>query len=243
MRTVKEVSKLTGVSVRTLHYYDTIDLLKPTQVTSAGYRLYDDAALKRLQNILLFRELQFPLKEIREILDDPDFDPAQALADQIRLLEIKRRHIDGLISFAREIQKKGVTKMSFYVFDQSEIEQYKAEAKKKWGHTKAWKEYEEKAQNRQETQQTAQSMTDLFGEIGKLRHLSPSDGQVQEKIAALQAFITENYYTCTNEILESLGQMYVQDERFKKNIDQAGGANTAGVVSQAFDFYCKGKKL
>lgn len=133
--------------------------------------------------------------------------------------------------------------MSFYVFDQSEIEQYKAEAKKKWGHTKAWKEYEEKAQNRQETQQTAQSMTDLFGEIGKLRHLSPSDGQVQEKIAALQAFITENYYTCTNEILESLGQMYVQDERFKKNIDQAGGANTAGFVSQAIDFYCKGKKL
>ena len=243
MRTVKEVSKLTGVSVRTLHYYDTIDLLKPTQVTSAGYRLYDDAALERLQNILLFRELQFPLKEIREILDDPDFDPAQALADQIRLLEIKRRHIDGLISFAREIQKKGVTKMSFYVFDQSEIEQYKAEAKKKWGHTKAWKEYEKKPQNRQETQQTAQSMTDLFGEIGKLRHLSPSDGQVQEKIAALQAFITENYYTCTNEILESLGQMYVQDERFKKNIDQAGGANPAGFVSQAIDFYCKGKKL
>ena len=80
MRTVKEVSKLTGVSVRTLHHYDAIGLLKPTAVTQAGYRLYDDEALGRLQSILLFRELQFPLKEIQAILDSPGFDRSQALA-------------------------------------------------------------------------------------------------------------------------------------------------------------------
>ena len=80
MRTVKEVSKITGVSVRTLHYYDAINLLKPTKITEAGYRLYDDQALNRLQHILLFRELQFSLKEIKTILDSPDFDPAEALA-------------------------------------------------------------------------------------------------------------------------------------------------------------------
>ena len=86
MRTVKEVSRLTGVSVRTLHYYDAIGLLKPAEVTEAGYRLYDDTALGRLQNILLFRELQFPLKEIKAILDSRDFDPSEALAQQIKLL-------------------------------------------------------------------------------------------------------------------------------------------------------------
>ena len=90
MKTVNEVSKLTGVSVRTLHHYDAIGLLKPTQVTAAGYRLYDDTALARLQTILLFRELQFPLKEIKSILDSPDFDREQALQQQIGLLE--RRH-------------------------------------------------------------------------------------------------------------------------------------------------------
>ena len=126
MRTVNEVSKLTGVSVRTLHHYDAIGLLKPTEVTEAGYRLYDDTALSRLQNILLFRELQFPLKEIKAILDSSNFDPLEALAQQIELLELQYKHIGELISFAREIQKKGVREMNFHVFDKSEIEQYKA---------------------------------------------------------------------------------------------------------------------
>ena len=93
MRTVNEVSKLTGVSVRTLHHYDAIGLLKPTKVTEAGYRLYDDTALSRLQNILLFRELQFPLKEIEAILDNSNFDPQEALAQQIKLLELQQKHI------------------------------------------------------------------------------------------------------------------------------------------------------
>ena len=105
MRTVHEVSKLTGVSVRTLHYYDAIDLLKPAKVTEAGYRLYDDTALGRLQSILLFRELRFPLKEIREILDSPNFNPAEALEQQITLLELQKKHIEKLIAFAREIQE------------------------------------------------------------------------------------------------------------------------------------------
>ena len=86
MKTVNEVSKITGVSVRTLHHYDAIGLLRPTAVTEAGYRLYDDKALGRLQTILLFRQLQFPLKEIKKILDSPHFDPHDALAQQIDLL-------------------------------------------------------------------------------------------------------------------------------------------------------------
>ena len=145
MRTVKEVSKLAGVSVRTLHYYDAIGLLEPTKVTDAGYRMYDDTALSRLQNILLFRELQFPLKEIKEILDSPNFNQEEAVAQQIKLLELQYKHIGELISFAREIQTKGVKIMNFEVFDAKEIEQYKAEVKSKWGNSKAYQEYEQRA--------------------------------------------------------------------------------------------------
>ena len=118
MKTVREVSKLTGVSVRTLHHYDAIGLLKPSRVTEAGYRLYDDTALARLQSILLFRELQFSLKEIRAILDAPSFDPADALTQQIALLELQQKRLTALIAFAREIQKKGVFQMEFQAFDQ-----------------------------------------------------------------------------------------------------------------------------
>ena len=127
MKTVKEVSRLTGVSVRTLHHYDAIGLLKPTRVTEAGYRLYDDAALRRLQSILLFRELQFPLKEIRQILDCPDFDQMEALEQQIRLLELQRQRLDRLIDHARQIQKTGVMDMDFKPFDTKQLDEYAAQ--------------------------------------------------------------------------------------------------------------------
>ena len=113
LMSVHEVVKLTGITARTLHYYDEIGLLKPTEVTETGYRMYGDAALSRLQNILLFRELQFPLKEIKVILDSPDFDPSEAIAQQIRLLELQYKHIGKLIDFARKMQKKGIIKMNF----------------------------------------------------------------------------------------------------------------------------------
>ncbi len=240
MRTVNEVSKITGVSVRTLHHYDAIGLLKPTKVTAAGYRMYDDTAISRLQSILLFRELQFPLKEIKSILDSPNFDPTEALTQQIELLELQYKRIGELISFAREIKGKGVTTMSFEVFDKSEIEQYKAEAKAKWGDTQAYKAYEQKAatQSDLKSDEIANRLMTMFAEIGTLRHLSPSAKEVQEKIAALQKFITDNYYVCTEEILDGLGQMYVDDERFKKNIDKAGGDGTAEFVRQAISVYC-----
>lgn len=238
MRTVKEVSKLTGISVRTLHHYDAIGLLKPTEVTEAGYRLYDDAALGRLQTVLLFRELQFSLKEIKEILDRPDFDPAEALTQQIELLELQYQHLGTLISFAREIQKKGVGEMNFHVFDKSEIEQYKEEAKAKWGGSKAYQEYEQREKSGQDFKEAASQLMKLFAEIGMLRQLPPADPAVQEKIGALQSFITEHYYTCTTEIFRGLGQMYAADKRFKHNIDKAGGDGTAEFAKQAIEIYC-----
>ena len=237
MRTVSEVSKLTGVSVRALHHYDAIGLLKPTEVTKAGYRLYDDTALSRLQSILLFRELQFPLKEIKTILDSPDFDSSEALAQQIELLELQYKRTGELISFAREIQKKGVSAMEFQVFDRSEMEQYKAEAKVKWGDTRAYRQYEEKRENGWENGETARQMMNLFSALGALRHLPPADKRVQEKIGELQAFITDNYYDCTAELLGGLGRLYAEDARFRRRIDRAGGQGTAKFVEQAIGVY------
>lgn len=236
MRTVKDISKITGVSVRTLHHYDAIELLKPTKVTEAGYRLYDDAALGRLQSILLFRELQFPLKDIKAILDSPAFDAEKALAQQIKLLELQYQHIGKLISFAREIQIKGVKQMDFQVFDKKEIEQYKEEAKAKWGDTEAYHEYEQKEDH--DYDKIANRMMSLFAKIGALRELPPCDENVQEKIRELQSLITENYYNCTNDILIGLGKMYVCDERFRKNIDKFGGKGTAEFVGEAIKIYC-----
>lgn len=240
MRTVKEVSKLTGISVRTLHHYDAIGLLKPANITGAGYRLYDDESLKRLQNILMFRELQFPLKEIKAILDSPEFDSEEALGQQIKLLEMRQKHLEKLIAFAREIQKKGVDNMNFNAFDKTEMEQYEQEVRERWGGTKEYAQYEQKTKGKTEKgiQEMADKLLALFAEIGQLREFPPSQKEVQEKIRELQTFITENYYSCTDEILRGLSQMYVMDERMKRNIDHAGGDGTAEFVKQAVEIYC-----
>lgn len=240
MKTVNEVSKLTGVSVRALHHYDAIGLLKPTQVTDAGYRLYDDTALARLQTILLFRELHFPLKEIKSILDSPDFNREQALQQQIGLLELQRRQLDALISFAREIIETGVNNMDFSAFDKTEIEQYKAEVKARWGKTAAYKAFAQKTAGQSENEQAAvaEKLMQIFAKFGKVKHLVPESDAAQAVVEDLRQCITENYYNCTKPILESLGQMYVGDARFKANIDARGGVGTAEFASKAIEMYC-----
>lgn len=235
MKTVIEVSRLTGVSVRTLHHYDAIGLLAPTKVTEAGYRLYDDEALARLQTILLYRELEFSLKDIREILDSPGFDRREALRQQITLLQMQRQHIDELLALARKLEKTGGTAMSFDAFDTKKLESYKKEAKERWGDTSAYREYEA----RPKTDAAAgKQMMDIFAEFGTLRHLDPAGEAPKAKAKELQQFITDHYYTCTPEILAGLGQMYVADERFRENIDHAGGEGTAEFAAKAIAAYC-----
>ena len=241
LKTVNEVSKLTGVSVRTLHHYDAVGLLKPSEITGAGYRLYDDAALLRLQNILLFRELKFPLKEIGRILDCPDFDQNEALSQQIALLTLEHKRLGKLIRFAKKIQKKGVNTMEFNVFDRSEIEEFKKEAAVRWGGTKEYKEFKEREKEGLDTAKSGGELMGLFAKIGELKNLLPADTTVQEKIGALQQFITDNYYTCSKEVLYSLGQMYLQDERFRQAIDRAGGEGCTDFVGKAISIYCKGE--
>ena len=241
MRTVQQVSKLTGVSVRTLHHYDWIGLLKPTKITEAGYRLYDDEALRKLQSILFFRELEFPLKQIMEFLDDPFFDPQAVLADQIRLLEMRAEQLDKLISHARQIQKTGVIPMDFSVFDRSRQDAYAAEAKKRWGKTDAYKEFEEKTAGQTQAQQNAAAdgLMAIFSRLGAIRTADPASPEAQALVKELQDYITANYYTCTKQILRGLGMMYIAGDEMTENIEKAGGAGTAEFAARAIAHYCK----
>lgn len=240
MLTVKEVSQITGISIRTLHYYDSINLLKPTKLSNNGYRLYDETALNCLQSILMYRELKFPLKEIRKILDNPKYDSKKALKEQIKLLELEKKHIEKIISLAYKIQIEGDEKMNFKVFNNEEFNQYANEVKERWGTTSQYEEYENKNKDRskKELESINNRLMNIFTELGTLKHLPVEDEKVQAKIKLLQEFITNNYYNCTNEILKGLGQMYANDERFRDNIDRAGGNGTAKFVNQAISIYC-----
>ena len=236
MKTVHEVSQISGVSVRTLHHYDAIGLLRPTAVTEAGYRLYDDTALASLQSILLFRELAFPLKEIKRIMDDPQFDQATALEQQIRLLELQQDRLSRLIDLARETMKTGVTHMDFTAFDNSKLEQYAAEVKERWGNTAA---YQESAQRpAAEQKDAAAGLMAQFARMGRLRTGDPAGQEAQDAVRELQEFITKHFYTCTPEILLGLGQMYTADDRFRASIDAAGGEGTADFAGKAITVYC-----
>ena len=239
MRTVKQVSELTHISIRTLHHYDAIGLLKPTEITESGYRLYDDAALGRLQTILLFRELQFSLKEIKEILDDPEFDRKVALSSQITLLKLQKKRLDKLIGLAETMYEKEENTMDFNAFSDYEIQQYKEEVKERWQGTNEYREYERRNRSKQKSSDASQQLMELFAKLGALRHLDPANQQVQGKVKQLQQLITDNFYTCSHEVLYGLGQMYVGDERFKQNIDRAGGEGTAEFVREAITLYCK----
>ena len=121
MKTVKDVSEITGLSIRTLRYYDEIGLLKPTKLTEAGYRLYDDKTLEKLQEIMFFRELDIPLIDIKKIMDDPNYDKEQALIAQKSLLEQKRNRLNGIIELITDVMK-GVNTMSFGAFSNEEVQ-------------------------------------------------------------------------------------------------------------------------
>ncbi len=242
MMTVREVSRITGVSIRTLHHYDRIGLLKPAGVTDAGYRMYDSSSLERLQQILLFRELEFPLAEIREILNRPDFDREKVLEQQIRLLEMRRDRLTDLIRLARETKENGGRKMDFSAFGEEEIKRYTEEAKASWGKTEAWHEYENKSAGRTGAEQKAlnREMMELFREFGTVRDQSPDSPEARSLVRRLQKHITEHYYTCTDEILLSLGRMYASGGDFTENIDRAGGIGTAAFVCLAIESALRG---
>ena len=240
---INELAKLSGVTVRTLHYYDEIGLLKPSDVSESGHRLYDELAMETLQQILFFRELDFPLSDIKEIMTNPEYDKSEALMKQKELLMLKRNRLDNLIVLL-ENSMNGDVDMSFKQFDMKGIEdskkKYAAEVKERWGQTAAYVESEEKTNGYDEAQWKflAGEGEALLRSFGKIRNMEPEGEEGQALVKTWQDYITNNFYTCTNEILSGLGLMYIGDERFTQNIDKYG-VGTAKFMAAAIAIYCK----
>ena len=236
---IKEFAEFTGVSVRTLHYYDEIGLLTPARVDkSTGYRYYDEHSLLRMQEILFYRELDFSLKSIGEILSSPHYDKNKALTEQRHLLTLKKERLERLIA-AVDRAMEGEIVMT--AFDNSTFEQYKAEAREKWGKTDAYRQHEEKTGNysKQKWNDLAAGMDDIMAQFALCMKngCTPDSVEAAGLVKALQRHITENYYNCTDQILSGLGQMYVADERFKNNIDKHGNG-TAAFIRDAIAAHC-----
>ncbi|MFC9706525.1 MerR family transcriptional regulator [Paenibacillus sp. NPDC056933] len=224
---VKEVAKLVGISVRTLHHYDEIGLLTPDEVTSAGYRLYSDANLEMLQQILFFKELDFSLKDIKEIISDPSFDREEALNMHRRILLEKRQRLDQMIAtIDKSVQHvRGEIKMTakeqFEGFNFSH-NPYEQEARERWG-DQAVDQANQKLQNQSPEEQKALSdqMNEIYNRLAALRHTDPASAEAQAGILEWYSYLN-NMGTYSPEAFRGLGQMYVDDERFTRNIDQFG---------------------
>ena len=238
---IKEFAALAGVSVRTLHYYDEIGLLKPADVDEAtGYRFYDESSLLRMQEILFYRELDFSLKRIVEILSAPTYDKTEALREQKQLLTLKKERLERLIS-AIDKAEKGENVMK--AFDNSAFETYKAEAQERWGKTDAYKEHAEKTKGygKEKWSGLVAELDAIFDEFALCMKngAEPGGEEARSLVKRLQDHISANYYTCTAEILAGLGQMYVADERFRQNIDKHADG-TAAFAGEAIAHYCAG---
>lgn len=241
MKTVNEVCRLAGISPRTLHYYDQKGLLPPAEISPSGYRLYNEESLSRLRTILLFKELDFSLKEIKDILDNPSFDRREALLQQRELLRCRKKRIEKLITLAESMIEKGDYEMDFSAFDKTEAKRLAEEAKQKWGKTAAYAEYEKNTEGKTDMQMNEKeaALMQQFSEIGKLKDFAPESEEAQAAAESLRQFVNKNFYNCTPEIFEGLGEVYIADDRFKANIDAAGGEGTAEFISRAIKAYCE----
>lgn len=224
---VKEVADLVGISVRTLHHYDEIGLLTPEGTTESGYRIYSKDNLATLQQILFFKELGFPLKKIKEIMVSPSFDRDEALEVQRNMLVEKRRRMDDMISMIEKTirNSKGEINLSekekFEGFDFSN-NPYEQEARDRWG-DQAVDESNDKINKMSKDKQKAlgDEFDAIYKRLATLRHQSPDSDEAQAGIDEWYVYLNKlgNY---SLDAFKGLGQMYVDDERFTKNIDQYG---------------------
>lgn len=224
---VKEVADLVGISVRTLHHYDEIGLLTPDETSESGYRLYSDQNLEMLQQILFFRELDFPLKKIKEIISSPKFDRLEALELHRQVLREKRARIDSMLAtidktirhYKGEIEMTNQEKFAGFRFGENP---YEEEARKRWG-DEAVDRSNARINGMSKAEQKAleDTMNEIYRKLATLRHGSPASAEAQAAIGEWYDFLkTLGEYSL--DAFKGLGQMYVDDERFTKNIDQFG---------------------
>jgi len=248
---VNDLANLAGISIRTLRYYDQIGLLKPTSRSGAGYRIYDESDLEKLQQILFWRELGFSLEQIRQLVNQPGFDRRQALATQIKLLEERARHFQRLADLARDTleSEKGVKKMNneelFKAFNYERMmedhKQYEAEVEDRWGNTEAYRISRERTAKytREDWERINQvQMQNLQDLAGLYQSGVPYDHpEVLEVVERNRRFISDNFYPCSLEVFSGLGQMYVSDERFTAFYDRIASGLSA-YYNEAIQHYC-----
>ncbi len=236
---IGDFAKLSGVSVRTLRYYDEIGLLTPDYVDSGtGYRYYGEASFGKMQEILFYRELDFSLESIKKIISSPNYSKNEALRAQKKLLILKKERLERIIG-AIESAEKGERVMDFKAFDSSTMDEYKAEVKARWGNTDAFKESEARGDSPERQRELECGMNEIIGEFAAAMMSGQEDTDaLAEK---LQNYITQTQYTCTDGILMCLGEMYVADERFRQNIDRHG-EGTAQFIRDAVVSYCKNRQ-
>lgn len=247
MYMINEISKLTGISVRMLHHYDKIGLLVPSKRTGSNYRMYNDNDIARLYQILIFKELEFPLQKIKQILDDENFNREEALKVQRNLILEKKNRLERIIeSIDDNIGNLGgniMSKKDFKAFDYEEVKQhqekYKEETEKRYGQSDAYKESKEKTSkySKNDWESIMGEAGTIYEELANLMDKDPADKQVQKLAEKWRNYITTNFYDCTIEIFRGLALMYVADERFSENIDKYG-EGLAQFLSNAMNVYC-----
>jgi MerR family transcriptional regulator, multidrug-efflux activator len=246
--TVSEVAQLAGVSVRTLHYYDEIGLLKPASVNPSGYRLYSDADLEKLQQILFFKEIGFELSVVKEILDHPDFDRKQALEAHRQLLVEKMERLQRIVNTVDktlEALKGGQTMAAGKMFDgfdmrdiEAHMNQYADEARERYGKERVDAVIQRTSQYSAERWAgIIQKWDEIFRKVAALMDKGPKALEVQQAVHEIRQLITDNFYNCTLDIFRGLGNLYVDDERFTANIDRHG-KGLAEFLKQAIHVYC-----
>ena len=243
---IGELAHRAGVSARMLRHYDEIGLLRPACVTQAGYRLYDGAALTRLLHIRYLRALEFPLEEVERMLAGTQRDTALALSRHRELMRARRAQIDAILDqLDRAIEENAIEPKEEKAMEKTTEHweqirrQYADEARERWGDTQAYKESERRAASRTRAQEdeALAEMDAILEAFANARDQRAEGEQAQALVSRLQAHITARYYDCTDEILAGLGAMYVQDERFRKNIDRFG-EGTAAFMSRAIAHHC-----
>jgi len=243
--TVHRVATLAGVSVRTLHHYDQIKLLRPSSRTAAGYRLYGEDDLLRLQQILFFRELDFPLGDIQRILDDPGFDQVKALESHRRMLHeraerlaVLMRTIDKTIESLKEDMMTLTDAELYEGFSQEQIESYKREVQERYDPALV-------AESNRRVSKMSKAQWQAIGAEGQqttlrmaeLMDRDPRDPEVQQTIARHHAWI-ENFYPCSAEVYRGLGQLYTSDDRFRAYYE-AYAPNLADFMQAAMNYYAE----
>jgi len=227
---VGEVAALAGVTVRTLHHYDGIGLLSPSGRTAAGYRQYSPADLDRLHQVLLYRELGFPLEEVATLLDDPSADPEAHLRRQHALLRDRLERTSAMVAAVEkemEARAMGISltpEERFEVFGDHDPAQYEAEVEERWGETEAYAQSKRKtaAYSKEDWLRIKAEGEDVERRFAEaLQAGVPADSpQAMDIAEEHRQQITRNFYDCPPDMHAGLGRMYVEDERFTAHYEQ-----------------------